>query len=94
MPCSAPGTLGVGVVLPPVPKTKYSRATQSWVVIPDKELTAAGADVTQEIWNLRMELERQNRAFVERLRAAIVAGLETPAGVLGHEHGPRRVRRS
>ena len=37
----------------------------------------------------RKRIEREDRAFVAQLRAAILCGLGTPAGVLGHEHGPR-----
>jgi hypothetical protein len=37
----------------------------------------------------RKWIEHQDRAFVRQLRAAILSGLETPAGVLGHQrHGP------
>jgi hypothetical protein len=88
-----PGTLANGVFLPNVAKTRYLRTTRSWVVIPDTEPTPAGADVTLEVSERRMQLKRQNWAFIERLRAAILVGLETPAGVLGHEYGPRRGRR-
>jgi hypothetical protein len=38
----------------------------------------------------RKRIEREDRAFVAQLRAAILCGFETPAGVLGHQHGPRR----
>ena len=76
-----------------MPKTKYLRNVGSWVVIPDRELTPAGADVTQDIAERRDQLKRQNQAFVERLRAAIVSGFETPSGVLGHKYGPRKARR-
>jgi hypothetical protein len=38
----------------------------------------------------RNRIEREDRAFVAQLRAAILCGLETPAGVLGRQHGPRR----
>jgi hypothetical protein len=76
-----------------VPKTRYSRETRSWLVVPDKEPAAAGADVAID-FERREQLKQQNGAFVERLRAALVAGLETPAGVLGHKYGPRRGRRS
>jgi len=38
----------------------------------------------------RRDIKRQDRAFVAQLRAALQCGLETPAGVLGYEHGPRR----
>jgi hypothetical protein len=74
-----------------VPKTLYSRGTRSWEVIPDHE---PGADVTIEISERRKRLKQQNQAFVERLRAAIVTGLETPSGVLGQEYGPRLRRHS
>jgi hypothetical protein len=37
----------------------------------------------------RKWIERQDWAFIEQLRAAILSGLETPAGVLGQEYGPR-----
>jgi hypothetical protein len=46
--------------------------------------------VSNDVLERRNYLERQNRAFIEKLRAAIASGLETPAGVLGHEHGPPR----
>jgi hypothetical protein len=51
-------------------------------------------DVSYEALERRNYLERQNRAFIEKLGAAIVNGLETAGGVLGHEHGPRLRRRS
>jgi hypothetical protein len=38
----------------------------------------------------RKRIEREDRAFVAQLRAAILAGTETAKGVLGHQHGPRR----
>jgi hypothetical protein len=38
----------------------------------------------------RKRMEQQDWAFIAQLRAAILCGLETPAGVLGQEHGPRR----
>jgi hypothetical protein len=34
-------------------------------------------------------MKREDRAFVAQLRAAILFGLESPAGVLGHQYGPR-----
>jgi hypothetical protein len=37
----------------------------------------------------RKRIEREDRAFVAQLRAAILAGTETAKGVLGHQHGPR-----
>jgi hypothetical protein len=37
----------------------------------------------------RKWIERQDWAFVAQLRDAILSGLETPAGVLGQEYGPR-----
>jgi len=37
----------------------------------------------------RKWIKRQDRAFVRQLQAAILSGLETPAGVLGEEYGPR-----
>jgi hypothetical protein len=46
--------------------------------------------ITVETAERRKWIERQDRAFVRQLRAAILRGLETPAGVLGHQHGPRR----
>jgi hypothetical protein len=36
----------------------------------------------------REAIERQDRAFVAQLRAAILLGFESPAGVVGHRHGP------
>jgi hypothetical protein len=38
----------------------------------------------------RKSIERQDWAFVAQLRAAILRGLETPAGVLGHQHHRRQ----
>jgi len=36
-------------------------------------------------------VERRNRIeLVAQLRAAILCGFETPTGVLGRQHGPRR----
>jgi hypothetical protein len=46
--------------------------------------------VALETLERRKRIEREDRAFVAQLRAAIVCGLETPAGVLGQQHGPRR----
>ena len=43
-----------------------------------------------EVLAVRREIKRQDRAFVAQLRAAILCGLETAAGVLGRQHGPRR----
>jgi hypothetical protein len=43
-----------------------------------------------EVLAARREIKRQDRAFVAQLRAAILCGLETPARVLGNQHGPRR----
>jgi hypothetical protein len=43
-----------------------------------------------EVLAARREIKRQDWAFVAQLRTAILRGLETPAGVLGHEHRPRR----
>jgi hypothetical protein len=40
-------------------------------------------DVSYDSLERRNRLERQNRVFIEKLRAAILNGLETPAGVLG-----------
>jgi hypothetical protein len=37
-----------------------------------------------EIMAARREIKRQDRAFVARLRASILAGTETAHGVLGH----------
>ena len=45
--------------------------------------------IPAEAMAVRHEIERQDRAFVARLRAAIVAGAETPHGVLGHVRHPR-----
>jgi hypothetical protein len=91
---SAQRNLGHRCFLPCVPRTRFSPETQAWEVILDKEPAAAGSDVTLEISERRQQLRRQNRAFIERLTAAIEAGLETPAGVLGYKYGPRRIRRS
>jgi hypothetical protein len=44
--------------------------------------------VAVEVGALRGEIKRQDRAFVARLRAAILAGKETPHGVLGHIRPP------
>jgi hypothetical protein len=46
-------------------------------------------DVTLETTERRKRIEREDRAFVAQLRAAILFGLESPAGVLGHQYGPR-----
>ena len=46
--------------------------------------------VALETVERRNRIEREDRAFVAQLRAAILCGFETPAGVLGHQHGPRR----
>jgi hypothetical protein len=40
--------------------------------------------VAVETIERRKWIERQDWAFVAQLRAAILSGLETPAGVLGH----------
>jgi hypothetical protein len=40
--------------------------------------------ISVEIIELRKWIEGQDRAFVAQLRAAILRGLETPAGVLEH----------
>jgi hypothetical protein len=40
--------------------------------------------VAAETLERRKWIKRQDRAFVVQLRAAILSGLETPAGVLGH----------
>jgi hypothetical protein len=42
-----------------------------------------------EAMAVRHEIERQDRGFVVRLRAAILAGAETPHGVLGHVRRPK-----
>jgi hypothetical protein len=47
-------------------------------------------DVTLESTERRKRVEREDRAFVTQLRTAILFGLETPAGVLGHQYAPRR----
>ena len=44
--------------------------------------------IAVEVLSTRREIERQDRAFVARLRTAILAGTETAHGVLGH--GPGR----
>jgi hypothetical protein len=44
--------------------------------------------VALETIERRKWIERQDRAFVGQLRAAILSGLETPAGVLGHLPSP------
>jgi hypothetical protein len=49
-------------------------------------------DVTLENMERRKRMKREDRAFVAQLRAAILFGFETPAGVLGHQYGPRRPR--
>jgi Phasin protein len=52
-------------------------------------MTNSGITSSVEIIELRKWIEGQDRAFVAQLRAAILRGLETPAGVLGHQrHGP------
>src|SRR5262249_20128570 len=45
--------------------------------------------VAIEVGALRREIKRQDRAFVARLRAAILAGTETPHRVLGYVRRPR-----
>jgi hypothetical protein len=45
--------------------------------------------IALETTERRKWIERQDRAFVRQLRAAILSGLKTPAGVLGQEYGPR-----
>jgi hypothetical protein len=42
-----------------------------------------------EAMAVRREIKRQDRAFVARLRDAILAGTETTHGVLGHVRRPR-----
>ena len=42
-----------------------------------------------DILAARREIERQDRAFVAQLRAAILAGTETAHGVLGYVQRPR-----
>src|SRR6266480_5249756 len=42
-----------------------------------------------EVMAVRREIKRQDRAFVVRLRASILAGTETAHGVLGHVRRPR-----
>jgi hypothetical protein len=44
--------------------------------------------VALETIERRKWIERQDRAFVTQLRAAILRGHETPAGVLGHLPSP------
>ena len=46
--------------------------------------------VALETVERRKRIEREDPAFVAQLRAAIICGFETPAGVLGRQHGPRR----
>ena len=46
--------------------------------------------VALETVERRNRIEREDRAFVAQLRAAILCGFETPIGVLWHQHGPRR----
>ena len=46
--------------------------------------------VALETVKRRKRIEREDRAFVAQLRAAILCGFETPIGVLWHQHGPRR----
>jgi hypothetical protein len=45
--------------------------------------------IASEVLHARQKVEREDRAFIIQLRAALLCGLETPSGVLGHEHGPR-----
>jgi hypothetical protein len=45
--------------------------------------------ITLDVLNARREIERQDRAFVAQLRAAILAGTETAHGVLGHFRRPK-----
>ena len=42
--------------------------------------------VALETLERRKRIEREDRALVAQLRAAILCGFETPAGVLGHQH--------
>ena len=44
-----------------------------------------GDPVAIEQIEARRKLEREDRAFVAQLRAAILAGAETARGVLGHK---------
>ncbi len=46
-------------------------------------------DPIAEVMAARREIKRQDRAFVARLRAAILAGTETAHGVLGYVRHPR-----
>jgi hypothetical protein len=46
-------------------------------------------DPIPEVMAVRREIKRQDRAFVARLRDAILAGTETTHGVLGHVRRPR-----
>jgi hypothetical protein len=46
---------------------------------------ASDYGVTHETAERRKRIEREDRAFVVQLRAAILCGLETPAGVPGHQ---------
>ena len=45
--------------------------------------------IAVEVLTARREIERQDRAFVAQLRAAILAGTETAHGVLGYVQRPR-----
>jgi hypothetical protein len=44
--------------------------------------------IAAEAVAVRHDIECQDHAFVDRLRAAILAGTETPRGVLGHVRRP------
>ena len=48
--------------------------------------------IAVEVLAARREIERQDRAFVVQLRAAILAGAETARGVLGHVRRPSAER--
>jgi hypothetical protein len=72
------------------------RTPQAWCVMRTSPASHTGRKkaVDKDSLERRQRLERANRVFIHRLRVAVLSGLETPAGVLGHEHGPRSPRRS
>ncbi len=50
--------------------------------------------MTESDYEVSFDVSPPYWAFVTQLRAAILSGLETPAGVLGHQHGSRRRQKS
>ena len=86
------GIVTRGVEVTSVPMSRYSHETKRSAVIPADEAVPQCEDVSLEDTARRIDIERQDTTFIAQLRAAILMGFETPAGVLGQEYGPRRVR--